>query len=78
MAGKEMGLFFSVNLTRPKRMSAAIGIKSGVCLGGKGANLADMISIGVPVPPGFHRDHRSLQCLSGGWRASSRRVCGTR
>ena len=34
-------------------------------LGGKGANLADMTRAGVPVPPRFHRHHRSLQCLHG-------------
>ncbi len=29
-------------------------------LGGKGANLAEMASIGLPVPPGFTHHHRSL------------------
>ena len=26
-------------------------------LGGKGANLAEMCALGLPVPPGFHHDH---------------------
>lgn len=30
-------------------------------LGGKGANLAEMNLIGVPVPPGIHYHHRRLQ-----------------
>ena len=30
-------------------------------LGGKGANLADMTSIGLPVPPGLHHHHRGLR-----------------
>ena len=29
-------------------------------LGGKGANLAEMASIGLPVPPGFTTHHRGL------------------
>lgn len=29
-------------------------------LGGKGANLAEMTSLGMPVPPGLHHLHRSL------------------
>ena len=30
-------------------------------LGGKGANLAEMNLIGIPVPPGIHHHHRSMQ-----------------
>ena len=26
-------------------------------LGGKGANLAEMTRLGLPVPPGFHHHH---------------------
>ena len=29
-------------------------------LGGKGANLAEMSLLGIPVPAGFHNYHRSL------------------
>ncbi len=29
-------------------------------LGGKGANLAEMTSIGLPVPAGFHHHHRGV------------------
>ena len=29
-------------------------------LGGKGANLAEMTNLGMPVPQGLHRHHRSL------------------
>ena len=29
-------------------------------LGGKGANLAEMTNIGLPVPQGFHNYYRSL------------------
>ena len=32
-------------------------------LGGKGANLAEMASLGLPVPPGLHHHHRSLHLL---------------
>ena len=32
-------------------------------LGGKGANLAEMTRIGLPVPPGFHDHDRSLHLL---------------
>ena len=34
-------------------------------LGGKGANLAEMTGIGLPVPPGFTDHHRGLQPLLG-------------
>ena len=46
-------------------MWAAIGTRFAGLLGGKGANLADMTRIGVPVPPWFHGHHGSLQCLPG-------------
>ena len=29
-------------------------------LGGKGANLAEMTNIGLPVPAGLHHHHRGL------------------
>lgn len=29
-------------------------------LGGKGANLAEMNLVGIPVPPGIHHHHRSM------------------
>ena len=32
-------------------------------LGGKGANLAEMCRIGLPVPPGFTITHRGLHLL---------------
>ena len=32
-------------------------------LGGKGANLAEMTSLGLPVPPGFHSVYRGLYPL---------------
>ena len=46
-------------------------------LGGKGANLADMASLGVPVPPGFTDHHRGLQRLLVG-RGPVPTACGTR
>ena len=39
-------------------------------LGGKGANLAEMTGIGLPVPPGLHDHHRGLQPLLGARRAT--------
>ena len=33
-------------------------------MGGKGANLAEMTRINVPVPPFFYGYHRSMQCFS--------------
>ncbi len=30
-------------------------------LGGKGANLAEMANLGLPVPPGLHHHHGSLR-----------------
>ena len=32
-------------------------------LGGKGANLAEMTNIGLPVPPGLHHHHRGLHSV---------------
>ena len=29
-------------------------------LGGKGANLAEMTKLGLPVPPGIHHHHRGV------------------
>ena len=34
-------------------------------LGGKGANLAEMTNLGLPVPPGLHDHHRGLPVLPG-------------
>ena len=34
-------------------------------LGGKGANLAEMTKLGLPVPPGFTITHRGVQRLHG-------------
>jgi pyruvate,orthophosphate dikinase len=42
-------------------------------LGGKGANLAEMTSIGLPVPPGFTMHHRS----AAKYYKPSRRSCPT-
>lgn len=36
-------------------------------VGGKGSGLLDMTRAGVPVPPFFYRDHRSVQRISQGW-----------
>ena len=36
-------------------------------LGGKGANLAEMNLLGMPVPPRFHYHHRSLQRIHPLW-----------
>ena len=32
-------------------------------LGGKGANLAEMANLGIPVPAGLHHHHRGLHLL---------------
>ena len=32
-------------------------------LGGKGANLAEMSNLGIPVPAGFHHHHRNVHRL---------------
>ena len=34
-------------------------------LGGKGANLAEMTRLGIPVPPGLHRHDPGLPALPG-------------
>ena len=39
-------------------------------LGGKGANLAEMTRLGLPVPPGVHHHHRGLPRLSRHRQAS--------
>ena len=36
------------------------GAKDKNLLGGKGANLAEMSSLGIPVPAGLHHLHRGL------------------
>ena len=41
-------------------------------LGGKGANLAEMTNLGLPVPPGLHDHHRGLPRLPRGRRAARR------
>ena len=40
-------------------------------LGGKGANLAEMTKLGLPVPPGLHDHHRRVQGLHGRRRHAS-------
>jgi len=45
-SGGKMTYYFSKNKTEGKGLSKQL-------LGGKGANLAEMTSIGLPVPPGF-------------------------
>ena len=54
-------------------------------LGGKGANLAEMTRLGLPVPPGLHRHHRGLPRVprtgnwpTGLWEAGGRRAAGAR
>ena len=42
-------------------------------LGGKGANLAEMSNLGLPVPPGFTITHRGLRLLSTGTASPIRR-----
>ena len=37
-------------------------------LGGKGANLAEMTSLGLPVPQGFDCYDRSLYSVLRGWQ----------
>ena len=46
MATKKMVYYFGKSKTEGKGKSKAL-------LGGKGVNLAEMTSIGLPVPPGF-------------------------
>ena len=36
-------------------------------LGGKGANLAEMNHLGMPVPPRIHYYHRSLHRIHSVW-----------
>ncbi len=43
----------SVNWIRQKPTPKTAGIRCAGCSGGKGANLADMTRLGVPVPPGL-------------------------
>ena len=45
-------------------------------LGGKGANLAEMNKIGVPVPPGFTITTDTLQSRSRGDYPSAHRTSG--
>ena len=47
-------------------------------LGGKGANLAEMTKLGLPVPPGFTITHRRVQGVHGGRRPAPRRPAWTR
>ena len=44
-------------------------------LGGKGANLAEMCRIGLPVPPGLHDHHRGLHLLLRQQAHAIRRRC---
>ena len=41
-------------------------------LGGKGANLAEMTNLGLPVPPGLHHHHRGLPRLPSRGRRARR------
>jgi pyruvate,orthophosphate dikinase len=43
----------SVLLRQDQRPKGEASHEDARCCGGKGANLADMTSIGLPVPPGF-------------------------
>jgi len=43
------------------RADGGAGMKE--LLGGKGANLAEMASLGIPVPPGFYHYNGSLYLL---------------
>ena len=45
-------------------------------LGGKGANLAEMTKLGLPVPPGLHDHDRGVQRLHGRRRQHPRRPHG--
>ena len=45
-------------------------------LGGKGANLAEMTKLGLPVPPGLHDHDRGVQRLHGRRRHAARRPHG--
>ena len=47
-------------------------------LGGKGANLAEMTKLGLPVPPGLHDQHRRVPGLHGRRRHDPRRASWTR
>ena len=44
-------------------------------LGGKGANLAEMTNMGLPVPPGLHDHDRGLPGVPAGRRLPRRRCC---
>ena len=46
-------------------------------LGGKGANLAEMTNIGLPVPPGFNHYHRDVQRVYQAWQAAGWVVGGS-
>ena len=46
-------------------------------LGGKGANLAEMTNLGLPVPPGFTDHHRGVSRLPSR-RGLTRRASPTR
>ncbi len=47
------GCIFLMKWIRLYHMWVVIGRRFAALLGGKGANLAEMTRIGVPVPPGF-------------------------
>ena len=62
-----------LSLRRRRRPTAAKGDKN--LLGGKGANLAEMASIGLPVPPGFTITTAMCARLLRRGRALSRTRC---
>ena len=41
-------------------------------LGGKGANLAEMTNLGLPVPQGLHNHNRGLHTVLRGWQIHQR------
>ena len=43
-------------------------------LGGKGANLAEMTNLGLPVPPGFTITTEACNAVHGGRRPAARRA----
>ncbi len=62
---------------RQKNMLMATGKRSALCLAVKGANLAEMTRIGVPVPPALLSPRkRAMRIWPPG--TNSRRGCGTR
>ena len=52
--------------------------KDKTVTGGKGANLAEMASIGLPVPPGLHDHHRGVRPLPARRAPTSPTSCEAR